>query len=139
MVPADEGILPSQPGNPAERTVCENPETWTEALLRPVSSAERVGAQIAVVWKFVYRKPLLARLSNVGVWMSPPNVAAAPKPTSSRRIHTTFGAPTGAFTGSGHHSFDSARVLPTTPLYGCVSWACSESFALVANSNIDVK
>jgi len=33
--------------------VCENPASWTEELLRPVSSAERVGAQIAVVWKLV--------------------------------------------------------------------------------------
>ena len=53
MVPSVDGILPSQPGNPADITVCENPETCTVALLWPVSSAERVGAQIAVVWKFV--------------------------------------------------------------------------------------
>src|SRR5580698_11560446 len=115
MVPAVDGTLPSQPGNPADMTVCENPETCTDALLRPVNSAERVGAQIAVVWKFVYRKPLAARASNVGVWMIPPKLAVAPKPTSSKRIHTTFGAPAGAFTGSGHHSLDSARVLPIVP------------------------
>ena len=40
----------------ALRTAAEavlKPETWTAALLRPVNSAERVGAQIAVVWKLV--------------------------------------------------------------------------------------
>src|SRR5664279_2669125 len=115
MVPSEEGILPSQPGNPADMTVCEKPETCTDALLLPVSSAARVGAQMAQVWKLVYRKPLLARVSKVGVWMSPPNVTGAPKPTSSKSIHTTLGAPASAFAGSGHHSFDSARVLPTTP------------------------
>ena len=51
----------------------------------------------------------------MGVRITPPNVLEAPKPTSSSKIQTTFGAPAGAFTGSGHHSFDSANVLPITP------------------------
>jgi len=56
-----------------------------------------------------------AKLSSVGVRMTPPNVLVAPKPTSSNMIHTTLGAPADALAGAAHHSFESANVLPTLP------------------------
>ena len=52
----------------------------TEWWLRPVSSAWRVGAHSAVVWKRLYRSPPAASRSAVGVWHGPPNALDAPKP-----------------------------------------------------------
>src|SRR4029079_7145086 len=49
----------------------------TEWWLRPVSSACRVGAHRAVVWKRLYRSPPAARRSAVGGLHGPPN---APDP-----------------------------------------------------------
>jgi hypothetical protein len=72
----------------------------TEWWLRPESSAARVGAQSAVVWKRLYRRPPAASLSAVGVRHGPPNVLAAPKPTSSSKMIKTFGAPSGGSNGS---------------------------------------
>src|SRR5215470_2881619 len=72
----------------------------TEWWLRPVSSAERVGEHSAVVWKRVYFKPLAASRSKFGVRHGPPNALDAPKPTSSIRTTSTFGAPSGGRSGT---------------------------------------
>src|SRR3954452_22615113 len=72
----------------------------TEWWFRPVSSAGRVGAQSALVWTRLHRSPPAANRSAVGVWHGPPNVLAAPKPTSSRSTISTFGAPDGGSNGS---------------------------------------
>ena len=63
---------------------------------RPVLSAMRVGEQRAVVWKLLYRSPSCASESSVGIAIGPPNVLGTPKPMSSIRMTTTFGAPAGA-------------------------------------------
>ena len=73
------------------------PTVW---WLRPLSSAARVGEHNAVVWKRLYFSPPAASRSAFGVWTAPPNALDAPKPTSSRRITSTFGAPSGGRTGS---------------------------------------
>src|SRR6201999_1217395 len=72
----------------------------TEWWLRPLSSAARVGAHRAVVWNRLERRPPAARRSAVGVRHGPPNVLAAPNPTSSSSTITTFGAPAGGSNGS---------------------------------------
>jgi hypothetical protein len=72
----------------------------TEWWLRPVSSACRVGAHSAVVWNLLNRNPPDANRSAVGVWHGPPNALEAPKPTSSSRTTSTFGAPSGGSSGS---------------------------------------
>src|SRR5215207_7564815 len=72
------------------------PTLW---WLRPVNSAERVGEHSAVVWKRVYLRPVFASRSKLGVAHGPPNALLAPKPTSSIRITTTFGAPSGGRSG----------------------------------------
>ena len=71
----------------------------TEWWLRPQSSAARVGAHSAVVWKRVYFRPPAASRSAVGVWHGPPNALEAPKPTSSIRKTSTLGAPGGGRSG----------------------------------------
>ncbi len=71
----------------------------TEWWLRPVSSAWRVGAHRAVVWKRLYRSPPAASRSAVGVWHGPPKALDAPNPTSSSRTISTFGAPSGGRSG----------------------------------------
>ena len=53
VAPAAEDLGNCSVFRPADSTVCENPASWTEELFLPVSNAERVGAQIAVVWKLV--------------------------------------------------------------------------------------
>src|SRR3954452_19776978 len=63
---------------------------------RPVSRQARVGEQSAVVWKFVYVRPRSAMRLMFGVSISPPNVSIADKPTSSRTMYRTLGAPSGA-------------------------------------------
>src|SRR4051794_2379775 len=70
-------------------------QTW---WLRPVSRAARVGEHSAVVWNLLYFRPFLASFSSVGMWIGPPNALAWPKPMSSIRMMSTFGAPFGAFT-----------------------------------------
>src|SRR5690349_574776 len=72
----------------------------TEWWLRPVSRAERVGEQSAVVWKREYFRPVFARRSKFGVRHGPPNALDAPKPTSSIRTTSTFGAPVGGRSGT---------------------------------------
>ena len=71
----------------------------TEWWLRPQSSAARVGAHSAVVWKRVYFRPPAASRSAVGVWHGPPKALEAPKPTSSIRKTSTLGAPGGGRSG----------------------------------------
>src|SRR5271169_3116942 len=44
--------------------------------------------------------------SSAGVGMTPPKVEGAPKPTSSVRISTMFGAPFGGTTRAGQAGFD---------------------------------
>ena len=76
------------------------PPMPTEWWLRPVSSAWRVGEQSAVVWKRLYFSPFAARRSAVGVEQGPPNALDEPKPASSSRTTSTFGAPAGGRNGS---------------------------------------
>jgi hypothetical protein len=71
----------------------------TEWWLRPVSSADRVGEHRAVVWNRLYRSPLSASRSKFGVRHGPPKALEAPKPTSSIRLTSTFGAPGGGRSG----------------------------------------
>ena len=73
------------------------PTVW---WLRPVSSAARVGAHSAVVWKRLYFRPPAASRSAVGVRHGPPNALEAPNPTSSSRTTSTLGAPAGGRSGS---------------------------------------
>src|SRR5882724_10669773 len=61
--------------------------------------AARVGEQSAVVWKRVYFNPCPASRSAFGVWHGPPNALEAPKPTSSSRMTSTFGASIGGRSG----------------------------------------
>ncbi len=72
----------------------------TEWWFRPVSSACRVGEQSAVVWKRLYLSPFAASRSAFGVAIGPPNALEAAKPTSSSRITSTLGAPSGGRNGS---------------------------------------
>ena len=73
------------------------PTVW---WLRPLSSAARVGEHSAVVWKRLYFSPPAASRSALGVAIAPPNALDAPKPTSSSRTTSTFGAPAGGRTCS---------------------------------------
>jgi hypothetical protein len=52
------------------------------------------------VWKRVYLRPSSASFSTLGVWHGPPKALDAPKPTSSSKMITTFGAPSGGRRGS---------------------------------------
>ena len=65
-----------------------------------MSNAWRDGAHNAEVWKRLYRSPVDASRSAVGVRHGPPNVLEAPKPTSSSRMISTFSAPSGGSKGS---------------------------------------
>src|SRR3954453_13528744 len=73
------------------------PTVW---WFRPDSSAARVGAQRAVVWKRLYFRPFPASRSAVGVAHGPPNALDAAKPTSSSNTTSTLGAPAGGRSGS---------------------------------------
>ena len=76
--------------------MCPMPTWW---WLRPLSRAARVGEQSAVVWKREYFRPVAASRSAVGVCTGPPKALDAPKPTSSSRITSTFGACAGGRAG----------------------------------------
>jgi hypothetical protein len=69
------------------------------------------------------------------VLIKPPKALEAPYPTSSNKIQTTFGAPLGAFTGSGQYSLESAKVFPITPLnssgFVCAKPNCARSNAVI--------
>src|SRR5262245_40190850 len=55
---------------------------------------------------------------KLGIWIGPPKVLVAPKPTSSVRINRTLGAPTGASTPFGKSGVESLRVRPIFPAKG---------------------
>src|SRR6516225_12204527 len=78
-------------------------------------SAALVGEQRAVVWYILYRSPLSASRWKFGVWIGPPKVLVAPKPTSSVSINRTLGAPAGASTLFGKSGVESFRVRPILP------------------------
>src|SRR5262249_4593469 len=96
--------------------------------LRPAMSAARLGEHRAVVWKRLYFSPLAASLSIVGVGIGPPNVLDAPKPTSSVRIKSTFGAPFGACTSFGKSGVESLTVRPILPWKGGPDWGRTDVF-----------
>src|SRR5262245_34008660 len=54
----------------------------------------------------------------MGVWIGPPKVLVAPKPTSSVRINRTLGAPAGASTPFGKSGVESFTVRPIFPSNG---------------------
>src|SRR5262247_2576292 len=81
-------------------------------------SAARVGEQSAVVWNWLKRRPLSASRWKLGVWIGPPKVLVAPKPTSSVRISRTLGAPAGASTPFGKSGVESLTVRPIFPSNG---------------------
>ncbi len=85
---------------------------------RPVMSAARVGEQSAVVLNALYFRPFAASASRVGVGIGPPNALEAPKPTSSVKMSSTLGAPSGAEIGCGKSGLESSVVRPMTPLNG---------------------
>ena len=106
-------ILEPQAGSPAAQLANRQ---ITAAYDDPAALAELAGLCEVVTYEFenvpVAAAEMLAKTVPV---YPPPKALEAPKPTSSSRIHTTFGDPAGARTGSGHHSFDSASVRPTCP------------------------
>src|SRR6516225_5312779 len=53
-----------------------------------------------------------------GVWIGPPNVLVAPKPTSSVKIKRTLGAPAGASTPFGKSGTEPFRVRSILPWNG---------------------
>src|SRR5271170_4706758 len=57
--------------------------------------------------------------SSAGVGMTPPKVDGAPKPTSSVRISTIFGAPFGGTTRDGQPGFDWAALRLISPSNFC--------------------
>src|SRR5207253_6336735 len=92
------GRTPVWPGNAVAVSMIE--PVLHEWWLRPVSRAIRVGEQRAVVWKRLYFSPWAASFSHVGMFTGPPNALDWPKPMSSSRTMTTFGAPLGALTSN---------------------------------------
>ena len=80
----------------------------------------RVGEQSAVVWKLLKRRPPAASLSRVGILIGPPKALDWPKPMSSSRTTTTFGAPWGAFTSKRTGGLTS-RALSSVMPGGCGS------------------
>src|SRR6516225_6077884 len=81
-------------------------------------SAALVGEQRAVVWYILYRNPVSATRWKFGVWIGPPKVLLAPKPTSSVKINRTLGAPAGASTPFGKSGVESLTVRPIFPWNG---------------------
>ena len=59
--------------------------------------------------------------NNAGVGTGPPNVPQVPKPTSSSKTKTMFGAPAGACVVGIAVGFDSGIVAPISPAYGGVA------------------
>src|SRR4051794_21557263 len=92
----------------------------TEWWLRPDSSAARVGAHSAVVWKRLYLRPSPASRSAVGVAHGPPNALDAAKPTSSSKTTSTLGAPAGGCSDSiaGNDASGSLASIGSSPSYG---------------------
>src|SRR3546814_11333756 len=86
------------------------PTAW---WLRPVSRLARVGEQIAVTWKRLYRRPPAASRSMFGVSMAEPKQPSWAKPRSSKRMTMTFGAPAGGCGIPGCLALLSAGVRPS--------------------------
>src|SRR5215471_19569607 len=106
-------------GNPADASVMH--AIPLVVWLRPVSKQARVGEHRAVVWKFVYVNPRSAIRLIFGVSIRPPNGSIAEKPTSSRTMYSTFGAPSGAIgcvygSQSGTESRMSVLIVPRNGL-----------------------
>src|SRR6516165_11800479 len=100
-------------------------------------SAALVGEQRAVVWYILYRSPLSAMRWKFDVWIGPPKVLLAPKPTSSVMIKRILGAPLGASTPFGKSGVESFTVRPIFPWNGCsglgrTSCPASESVIVTA-------
>ena len=100
--------------------------------LRPVSIAARVGAQIAVVWNRLKRRPSAATRSRPGAGTGPPKAPNDPKPTSSRRTITTLGAPSGAPSILRATGWQSSVSRPMEPACGGVG----RGMAVMGGSNL---
>ena len=79
--------------------------------------AARVGEHNAVTWKPLYLRPCSATRVMAGVETGPPKVDGLPKPASSIRTSSTFGALSG---GDGvmlivQSATDASRVRPIVP------------------------
>lgn len=61
-------------------------------------------------------KPFFANASKLGVSHGPPKQPICPKPTSSRTMDSTLGAPSFARNRSGQAGSDTSKVRPLTPL-----------------------
>src|SRR5262245_24346201 len=73
----------------------------------------------------VYRNPVFATRSSVGVGITPPNLLGAPNPQSSVMISRTLGACLGGTTRGAHHALDwSAPSLITPPNLGSGAGNC---------------
>src|SRR5215470_20379164 len=117
MVALSDPMTESYPGYPVDISVITpKPTEW---WLRPVINAARVGEHSAVEWKLVYRSPLAAMRSSVGVGTTPPKVDGAPKPTSSVMIKRMLGAPCGGTTRGGHACLDWSALRLISPWNGC--------------------
>ena len=100
----------------ANSEICPNPTAW---WLRPVSSAARVGEQIAVVWNRLNRTPRSARRSIVGMRTGPPKHSGAEKPASSDISTRMCGGSSPRREGSRRHwCTESANVRPATLALG---------------------
>ena len=58
-----------------------------------------------MVWNWLYRSPLFASLSTVGMWIGPPKALDWPNPMSSISTISTLGASAGAFTSNRGGAF----------------------------------
>ena len=89
----------------------------------------RTGSPSFSIWfiltTLLYRSPIFAIPSRLGVGMTPPNVLGAPKPTSSVMINSTLGAPFGGTMFGGHQGVESvARSWITPPNFGSGGGSC---------------
>ena len=64
------------------------PATWWST---PDNNIERVGEQVAALWKSVRRAPSRARASRLGVSISPPKAPMSEKPRSSATMTRMLG------------------------------------------------
>src|SRR6516225_6299559 len=97
-------------------------------------SAALVGEQRAVVWYILYRSPLSARRWKLGVWIGPPKVLLAPKPTSSVKIMRMFGEPAGASYILGKSGVEPLRVRSIFPPNGGCGLGSTEPSASAASA-----
>src|SRR5262249_53620629 len=89
--------------------------------------------QSAVECMPVYRNPVFATRSSVGVGITPPNVLGAPKPTSSVIMSRMLGACLGGTTRGAHHALDcKALSLITPPNFGSGAGSCFPLIVVVA-------